>query len=209
MWFGQSADDQRWSAAQAHLSGQSKQLGGIIERIGPCTLRPRKDYFVVLCKAIYTQQISTVVATVLFARFRQQFPCLRPTPQLVLKIIGDTDRMRACGLSRQKQAYIRDLAEHFATGKIPTRRLAMMEDEQVIETLTKVKGIGRWTAEMFLIFTLNRADVLPVDDFGLRKAAQTVFKLRDLPDAARLRRLAKPWAPWRSIATWYLWRGTA
>ena len=84
-----------------------------------------------------------------------------------------------------------------------------MDDEQVIETLTKVKGIGRWTAEMFLIFTLNRPDVLPVDDFGLQKAAQKVFNLRALPDAKKLRKLAEPWKPWRSIATWYLWRGTA
>jgi DNA-3-methyladenine glycosylase II len=127
----------------------------------------------------------------------------------VLRIIDDAERMRSCGLSRQKQRYIRDLAEHFATNQIPTRRLAAMRDEQVIETLTRVKGIGRWTAEMFLIFTLNRPDVLPVDDLGLRTAAKTVFKLRELPDALTLRALAEPWEPWRSIATWYLWRGTA
>ena len=209
MWFPSLADDHRWAAAQEHLAGCSPRLAAIIRRIGPCTLRPRKDYFVVLCKAIYTQQISTVVAGVLFARFRQQFPRLRPTPELVLKIIGDVELMRACGLSRQKQKYIRDLAEHFATRRIPTRRLAAMDDEQVIETLTQVNGIGRWTAEMFLIFTLNRPDVLPVDDFGLQKAAQTVFNLRALPDAKKLRKLAEPWKPWRSIATWYLWRGTA
>jgi len=209
MWFPHSSDDQRWAAAQAHLSDASRPLARIIQRIGPCTLRPRKDYFVVLCKAIFTQQISTKVAAVLFARFRQQFPRGRPTPELVLAIIGDAARMRTCGLSRQKQTYIRDLAEHFASGQIPTRRLAAMPDEQVIETLTRVKGIGRWTAEMFLIFTLNRPDVLPVDDLGLRAAARTVFKLRELPDALSLRVLAEPWEPWRSIATWYLWRGTA
>jgi DNA-3-methyladenine glycosylase II len=209
MWFGQTADDHRWAGAQQHLAAASPRLARIIQRVGPCTLRPRRDYFVVLCKAIYTQQISTKVAAVLFARFREQFPRGRPTPQLVLKIIDDEARMRTCGLSRQKRGYIRDLAEHFASGAIKTRRLAAMTDEQVIEALTEVKGIGRWTAEMFLIFTLNRPDVLPVDDLGLRKAAQTVFKLRELPDALALRTLATPWEPWRSIATWYLWRGTA
>src|SRR3954447_6260870 len=124
MWFPHSCDDQRWAAAQAHLSSASRPLARIIERVGPCTLRPRKDYFVVLCKAIFTQQISTKVAAVLFARVRAQFPRGRPTPELVLEIIGDAARMRTCGLSRQKQTYIRDLAEHFADGEIPTRRLA-------------------------------------------------------------------------------------
>lgn len=209
MWFPKSNENGRWSDAERHLASADVRLGRLILRLGPCTLRPRRDYFVVLCKAIFTQQISTAVAAVLFARFREQFPRGRPTPTLVLKALEDPARMRACGLSRQKQRYIRDLAEHFVDCRIPTRRLAAMDDEQVIETLTAVKGIGRWTAEMFLIFTLNRPDVLPVDDFGLRKAAQTVFKLRELPDAPKLRRLAEPWEPWRSIATWYLWRGTA
>ena len=209
MWFPSANDDRRWIDAQRHLRAAHPALGQIVERVGPCTLRPRRDYFVVLCKAIFTQQISTAVATVLFARFREHFPRGRPTPSLVLKALEDLAQMRACGLSRQKQRYIRDLAEHFVDCRIPTRRLASMDDERVIETLTAVKGIGRWTAEMFLIFTLNRPDVLPVDDLGLRKAAQTVFKLRELPDAPKLRRLAEPWEPYRSIATWYLWRGTA
>src|SRR3954468_20394645 len=108
MWFPQSSDDQRWAVAQSHLSSASRPLARIIERVGPCTLRPRRDYFVVLCKAIFTQQISTRVAAVLFARFKKQFPRGRPTPELVLGVIDDAERMRACGLSRQKQAYVRD-----------------------------------------------------------------------------------------------------
>src|SRR6185369_11007563 len=121
MWFDQTEQLTRWDEAARHLSRADPVMRRVIGRVGPCTLRPRRDYFVVLCKAIYTQQISTVVAGVLFARFRQQFPQLRPTPQAVLNIIDDVDRMRACGLSRQKQTYIRDLADHFACGKIPTR----------------------------------------------------------------------------------------
>ncbi len=209
MWFANANDDRRWMAAERYLRASGPQMARIIQRVGPCALRPRRDYFVVLCKAIFTQQISTKVAAVLFARFRQQFPRLRPTPRRVLEALKDAERMRACGLSRQKQTYIRDLAEHFADCRIPTRRLAAMDDEQVIQTLTQVKGIGRWTAEMFLIFTLNRPDVLPVDDLGLRKGAQLLFNLPQLPDALELRALAQPWEPWRSIATWYLWRGSA
>ena len=184
----------------------------LIEHVGPCTLAPRRDYFVVLCKAIFTQQISTAVAAVLFARFRKLFPAQRPTPQRVLELIdahgnGDGALLRQCGLSRQKRAYVRDLAWHFATDQIPTRRIVSMCDDEVIESLVKVKGIGRWTAEMFLIFTLNRPDVLPVDDLGLQKGMQRLFALRKPPDRKRLEKLAEPWRPYRSIATWYLWRG--
>src|SRR6185369_5794267 len=143
MWFDQTEQLTRWDEAARHLSRADPVMRRVIGRVGPCTLAPRRDYFVVLCKAIFTQQISTKVAAVLFARFRQQFPRGRPTPELVLAIIGDAARMRTCGLSREKQTYIRDLAEHFATGQIPTRQLAAMPDEQVIETLTRVKGIGR------------------------------------------------------------------
>ena len=181
-----------------------------MDLVGPCTLAPRKDYFVVLCKAIFTQQISTVVATVLFGRFRDQFPGRRPTPARVLAALDrDPNAFAGCGLSRQKRAYVRDLAEHFTTNQIPTRKLAAMSDDQVIDALVKVKGIGRWTAEMFLIFTLNRPDVWPVDDLGLRQGAQRIFGMRKTPDGKALTRLAEPWRPYRSIATWYIWRGSA
>src|SRR5439155_25312172 len=103
--------------------------------------------------------------------------------------------------------YLQDLAEHFVAGMIPTRRLTAMSDDEVIESLVRVKGIGRWTAEMFLMFTLNRPDVLPVDDLGLQKGAQRFFKLKKMPDKKKLTKLAEPWRPYRSIATWYVWRG--
>jgi DNA-3-methyladenine glycosylase II len=119
---------------------------------------------------------------------------------------GDESVLRACGLSRQKKVYLLDLARHFSTGEVPTRRLARMDDEQIIDSLVRVKGVGRWTAEMFLIFVLNRPDVLPVDDLGLREGVRDVFGLAERPTAAEARVLAEPWRPWRSIATWYLWR---
>ena len=179
--------------------------------MGPCTLAPRRDYFVVLCKSIFSQQISTAVAATLFGRFRDLFPGRRPTPALVLaKLAGEDEAvLRHCGLSRQKKTYLLDLAEHFATGQIPTRKLARMGDEEIIESLVRVKGVGRWTAEMFLIFVLNRPDVLPVDDLGLREGVRDVHGLAERPAAAAVRALAEPWRPWRSIATWYLWRRDA
>ena len=183
-------------------------MGSIIQRVGPCTLAPRRDYFVVLCKAVFTQQISTAVATVLFGRFRELFPMRRPTPAAVIEALETrpAELIRYCGLSRQKAAYLRDLAEHFVDGRIPTRRLAAMDDEAVIESLVNVKGIGRWTAEMFLIFTLNRPDVLPVDDLGLQEGVREIRGLADRPRARALAELCEPWRPWRTVATWYVWR---
>jgi DNA-3-methyladenine glycosylase II len=207
MWFEQVGSQNHWRKGALHLAGVDPELRKIIRRVGPCTLEPRRDYFVVLCKAIYAQQISTHVATVLFGRFCQQFPAKRPTPGRVLSLLdGDPARLKICGLSRQKTIYLRDLAEHFSTGKVRTRSLASMSDQEVIDTLTQVKGIGRWTAEMFLMFVLNRPDVLPVDDLGLQEAVREVYGLTHRPKASELRALAEPWRPWRSLATWYLWR---
>jgi DNA-3-methyladenine glycosylase II len=209
MWFPQDSAA-NWSQAEAHLRAASPHLARAIDLVGPCTLAPRKDYFVVLCKAIFTQQISTTVATVLFGRFRDKFPSRRPTPALVLDAMNrNPECFAGCGLSRQKRRYVRDLAEHFATNQIPTRKLAAMSDEDVIDALVKVKGIGRWTAEMFLIFNLNRPDVLPVDDLGLQQGAQKVFGLKKVPDKKALTKMAEPWRPYRSIATWYIWRGVS
>ena len=211
MWFPRHSTG-HWADAEAHLRAASPAMARVIDLVGPCTLAPRRDYFVVLCKAIFTQQISTAVATVLFGRFRDQFPARRPTPRLVLEAMnGDAGHtaFAGCGLSRQKRAYVRDLAEHFHTNRIPTRKLAAMTDEQVIDALVKVSGIGRWTAEMFLMFTLNRPDVLPVDDLGLQQGAQKVFGLKKTPDKNALTKLAEPWRPYRTIGTWYIWRGSA
>jgi DNA-3-methyladenine glycosylase II len=222
MWFDRPRGRPDWREAERHLRRADPALGAVIDRVGPCTLAPRRDYFVVLCQAIFTQQISTAIATTLFGRFRDLFPRRRPTPALVIKLledagVGHPDHnggppdpvLRACGLSRQKASYVLDLARHFRDGRIPTRELSGMKDEAVIETLVDVRGIGRWTAEMFLIFTLNRPDVLPVDDLGLRENVRALDGLAARPGAAHLTARAEIWQPYRSIATWYLWRGAA
>jgi DNA-3-methyladenine glycosylase II len=209
MWFERPPAGPDWAGAVRHLRRVDPVLRGVIDRVGPCTLHPRRDYFVVLCKAIYTQQISTAIAAILFGRFRDLFPQRRPTPGRVLEALADgrEEAFRGCGLSRQKRAYLLDLARHFERGEIPTRRLGRMSDDEVIESLVRVKGIGRWTAEMFLIFTLNRPDVLPVDDLGLREGVRAFYNLPERPSAAELTRVGERWRPYRSIATWYVWRG--
>jgi DNA-3-methyladenine glycosylase II len=208
VWFEQQDRRPDWAPAIKHLSSVDAKLARVIRRVGPCGLAPRRDYFVVLCKAIFTQQISTAVATVLFGRFRDLFPQRRPTPARVLEALHSQPAyvIRHCGLSRQKAAYIRDLAQHFVDGRIPTRRLASMDDEAVIEALVNVNGIGRWTAEMFLIFVLNRTDVLPVDDLGLREGIREIYGLPERPGAKALTEIGEKWRPWRTVATWYVWR---
>jgi DNA-3-methyladenine glycosylase II len=182
-----------WADARRHLRAADPVLARLIDRVGPCTLAPRRDYFHAICQSIITQQISLRAAATVQRRFRDLFPRRRPTPA-------------AAGLSPQKLRYIRGVAEASAAGQVPTRRLRQLSDEQVIEVLDALPGIGRWTAEMFLIFVLCRPDVLPVDDLSLCSAVQRAYGLRRRPDAARLIRLAEPWRPWRSVASWYLWR---
>jgi DNA-3-methyladenine glycosylase II len=198
-----------WSAARKHLQ-RDPVMRKIMKAVGPCSLKPRRDHFVVLCKSIYSQQISTKVAAVLFGRFKKCFPLARPTPERVLDLFknGTEEMIKPCGLSRQKREYLIDLANHFVDGRIPSRRLARMDDEAVIEALTAVRGIGRWTAEMFLMFVLNRPDVLPVDDLGLQMAVKRAYKLAEKPKSAEIKKIAEAWHPYRSIATWYLWRGS-
>lgn len=210
MWFETPVKPAPWDDAIAHLTRADAKMARLIAAVGPCTLAPRRDYFVALCKAVYSQQLSTVVAATLFGRFRNQFPNRRPTPALTLKLLaGDPQTLRGCGLSRNKTAYLKDLAEHFVSGKIPTRRLFGMTDQEVIEALTAVKGIGLWTAEMFLMFVLNRPDVFPVGDLGLRVGMQELHNLAARPAAGQMIELAESWRPYRSIATWYIWRRNA
>ena len=186
-----------------HLRRVDPVMGRIVDRVGPCTLGPRRGYFEALCQAIFSQQVSGTVADILFARFRKLLGG-RPTPAGVLGLTEE--QLTAVGLSRQKRRYVRDLAEHFASGRIPVRRLRRMGDEEIIESLVEVKGVGRWTAEMFLIFVLNRPDLLPVDDLGVRKGVQMGYGLGELPSPTQVIAIGEPWRPWRTVATWYLWR---
>jgi DNA-3-methyladenine glycosylase II len=157
--------------------------------------------FAYLARAILAQQISTAAARSIGQRMtdRWGWPW---RPEQVLA--ASDEEMRALGLSRQKASYLRDLAAHTKNG-LPLHRLSRMSDERVIETLTVVKGIGRWTAEMYLMFRLGRGDVLPVDDLGIRSAMRRAYGMRGLPKKERMRRIAEAWRPYRSIACFYLW----
>ncbi|HEV8378223.1 MAG TPA: DNA-3-methyladenine glycosylase [Tepidisphaeraceae bacterium] len=194
-----------WTEATDHLSRVDPKLARVMARAGPCTLKPGGDCFIALCRAIISQQISGVVAKAIVKRFKKLFPRSRPTAKHLLTLTDD--QLRSAGLSRQKMAYLRDLAAHFADGKVPIRRFSKMTDEEIIQSLIPIKGIGRWTAEMFLIFVLNRPDLLPVDDLGVRKGFQKVYGLRSEPKAAKMIEIAQKWRPWRTIGSWYMWRG--
>jgi len=196
-----------WAAAKRHLSNVDPVMKQIIKQVGHCTLSPRRDYFVMLCNSIFAQQLSSKVAKVLFGRFCGHFPRKKPTPEAVLEFLKcEEEIVRKAGLSRQKRGYVHDLATHFANGKVRTRSLAAMDDDAIVEALLPIKGIGRWTVEMFLIFSLNRPDVFPVDDFGVRKNAQLAYGLKEMPTRKELMEIGEKWRPWRTVASWYLWR---
>jgi DNA-3-methyladenine glycosylase II len=173
-------------------------------RVGPCHLAPRRHHFATLCDSIISQQLSARVAEVIFAHFEALYPRRHPTPHRVAKT--PLPRLRTAGLSRQKARYVKELAKGFVTGHIRPDRFARQSNEEIIEALTSIHGIGRWTAEMFLMFSLNRLDVLPVDDLGIKKAVQRAYGLRSLPTARTIRAIGKPWHPYETVACWYLWR---
>src|SRR5262245_10263609 len=178
-------------------------MAAIIRRFPGLYMTPRGDAFMTLARAICGQQISVKAAQALWDRF---CICLEQdiTPRAV--VAKERKSLRACGLSDRKTEYIADLAQHFADGKIHARDWPRMSDEEIIAELIDVRGIGRWTAEMFLIFNLLRPDVFPLDDLGLQKGIRVnYFKGRKV-SPARMRKLGESWRPWRSVATWYLWR---
>src|SRR6185436_7887715 len=191
--------------AEARLRRSDPVLAAIMRDVGPCRLRTDETggAFAALVESIVYQQITGKAAASIYGRVRTLIKRRHPRPQDILA--ATEEALRGAGLSRQKVAYLRDLAEKVRDG-LKLHVLGRLEDEAVIETLIEVKGIGRWTVEMFLIFRLGRLDVLPVHDYGIRKAMQRAYRLRKLPNPDRMRRLAEPWRPYRSVACWYLWR---
>ena len=192
--------------ARRALMRRDPVLGRIIKARGPCGLRVDReaDIFCGLVQAIISQQLSTKAAATIHGRVLALLPDGGPATPAGFEPIAESD-LRAAGLSRQKVAYIRDLSRKALDGTLQTDALASMDDEAVIAELTKIKGIGRWTAEMILIFRLARPDVLPVGDLGIVKAAQKAYGLRKPPDAKRLLAIGERWKPYRSVASWYLW----
>jgi DNA-3-methyladenine glycosylase II len=186
-----------------HLKRRDPVLSGIIDRVGDYGIEFRDPDFETLVKSIVYQQLSGRVASVIFGRVVKAAGG-KLTPASILKL--RPARMRALGLSGQKTAYIRDLARHTRDGKVDFAELLDLPDEAVIERLTEVKGIGVWTAHMFLIFALRRTDVLPLGDLGIRAAIRKAYGFAELPEPAEMETLAARWRPYCTVASWYLWR---
>jgi DNA-3-methyladenine glycosylase II len=191
-------------SAIKHLKKSDPVLAAIIQDVGPCTLEYREPSFETLVRSIVYQQLSGKVASVIFGRLLEATGGEKVTPAGILKL--RTERMRKLGLSGQKTLFIRELAKHTRKGTVVFETLTDHGDLAVIEHLTKVKGIGVWTAQMFLMFALRRNDVLPVADLGIRTAMKKAWNLEDLPKPPEMEKIAAAWKPYTSIACWYLWR---
>jgi len=196
-----------YQRARLLLMRRDPVLGAEIKRIGPCGMadRQRKDHLTALTGAIVSQQLSTKAAATIFGRFAALFPDAQIPHAAAIHEVSDV-ALRGVGFSSQKIGYLRDLCARIVDGRLVLEELDVLDDEVVIERLTAVKGFGRWTAEMFLMFRLHRPDVLPVGDLGIVNAIQRLYKLRSRPDPKRILRLGEAWRPYRSVACWYLWQ---
>ena len=196
------APPEYWQQACAELAEDDPVMSGLIARYPDAILGNRGDPFQTLARAIVGQQISVKAADSVWARFAEYAGSVSPEHVATLEL----EALATCGLSRRKAEYLRDLAGHFVDGKVQPGRWADMADEAVIAELVDVRGIGRWTAEMFLIFNLRRPDVWPVDDIGLQKAVALHYQDHVRPAPRALRVFGSRFSPWRTVATWYLWR---
>ncbi len=186
-----------------HLKKSDPTMCAIIESVGPYKIAYGDPTFASLAEAIVYQQLNGKAALTIFNRFADLAG--RPlTPQGILKL--SEQQMRSAGLSKQKLSYIRSLAELTQSGKLDFNRLPDMPDDEVIAHLTEVKGIGTWTAQMFLMFSLRRLDVLPTGDFGIQSAIRKHYRKRKMPKPKEMEKIAKPWVPYRTVACWYLWK---
>jgi len=192
--------------ARRVLMRRDQILAPIIKRYGVCGIKTGReaDIFCGLVEAIVSQQLSTKAAATIYGRVRALLPNGGPpTPEGLIPLSDDA--LRGAGLSRQKLGYMRDLSGKMLDGSINTAGLLDMSDDEIVAELTKIKGIGRWTVEMILIFRLTRPDVFPAGDLGIVKAVQKAYNLRKTPDVKRLQAIAERWRPYRSVASWYLW----
>ena len=196
-----------YEKARRLLMRRDPVLGAVIKRIGACGMadRQRKDHLSALCGSIASQQLSTKAASTIFGRFVALFPEAHIPDAAAIAAQSD-ESLRGVGLSGQKVSYLRDLSARIMDGRLQLDELETLPDEDVIERLTAVKGFGRWTAEMFLMFRLHRPDVLPAGDLGIVTAIQRLYRLRKKPDARRVLKIGEAWRPYRSVASWYLWQ---
>jgi DNA-3-methyladenine glycosylase II len=198
------------SEGKKYLSGNDLVLKDIIKRVGEFRIKPHKNYFETLVDSIVSQQLSIKAAETIFNRFKALFPLNEngsfPKPEEI--IIMDSAKIRECGLSNPKVSYVKDLCTKVLDDTIKIHILHKLSDEEIINELVKVKGIGIWTAHMFLMFCLARLNVLPVGDLGLKRAVMINYKLRKFPDENKVAQISKKnnWAPYNTIASWYLWQ---
>jgi DNA-3-methyladenine glycosylase II len=191
-----------WQQASRELARIDPVMNRLVETYAGVSIVSRGDPFTTLVRSIVGQQISVKAAESVWARLTEAVPA--PTPQAILACTAE--RLRGCGLSARKVEYITDLAGHFAGGRIHVRRWSRMSDAEIVAELTAVRGIGVWTAEMFLIFNLLRPDVFPIDDIGLQKAIARHYSEGRRQERSELALIGERWRPWRTVATWYLWR---
>ncbi len=192
--------------AQKHLSKVDPLLAQLIIKYGKCKITPHTDYYAELLDSIISQQLSVKAASTIHGRVLGLFEGNVPTPQQLLEIEDET--IRSCGVSYAKISYLKDLASHVIDGRLDLNHISTLPNNEVMEQLVAVKGIGEWSAHMFMIFSLGRLDILPVGDLGVRRAAMNLYKLGDLPKSADLELLSKKhhWSPYESVAAWYLWK---
>lgn len=192
--------------AIAHLRKADPRLSAVIDSVGKCTFAPAQQlaHFTAIARSIVFQQLSGKAATTIYNRFAVLFPDDTPLAHILVDVSDEA--MRGAGLSRQKISYLRDLATHVNERQVPIDTLHELSDDDIIAALVSVKGIGRWTAQMFLMFQLGRPDVLPDLDLGIQKGIQRAYRMRKLPTPQRVLEVGAKWAPWRTIASWYLWR---
>ena len=188
-----------------YLSRVDPQLEVVINTVGKYSISLRTDAFQSLVESIIYQQLAGSAANVIYTRFIKYYNNMMPTPTDIIST-SDMELKSKIGLSSKKVQYLKDLATKIAERKLSLDLLTTLSDEEVINQLIQVKGIGRWTAEMFLIFCLGRQDVLPVTDLGIRKAMHNIYSLSELPKPAEMLAIAQPWRPHRTVATWYLWK---
>jgi len=203
MTFSTTSWSDTINTATAFLSGIDPVIADAITRIGACTLMPNPNIFKTLVDAIVSQQISVRAAESIMKRLQAALPDSTITPEALLLL--EHDELRAVGLSTQKVRYIRDLSERVSGGLLKLEELASLDDEEVIANLTAVKGIGRWTAEMILIFSLGRPDVLPVGDLGFLEGVRRAYGLETRPTPGEVQLRGEAWRPYRTFATWYFW----
>jgi len=186
-----------------HIAHRDAKMAGVIKKVGPCTLRPRRQRFHSLVRAIVGQQISTKAARAVFERLR-----VEAGGYITAERIGRLrpHKLKTAGLSEQKTKYILTLSEQILSRDFRFERLDELDDEAALAALTTIHGVGRWTAEMFLMFVLNRSDILPMGDIGIQEGFRRVYNLAARPSENKMLALSEPWQPYRTIGSWYLWR---